>query len=73
VSVGNSEVSQAGANVSNDDGGGGVDNDDDNEDWALWDKMTMISVRYHFVPHLVVNHPETDKCLFLQKNFFCYF
>jgi hypothetical protein len=52
-------------------GGCGDDNDEDdaNEDWALWDKMTTISVRYHFVPHLVVNHLETDKCLFPQTNF----
>jgi hypothetical protein len=47
-SGGNSDDSHAGANVSNDDaGGGGDDNDedDDNEDWALWDNMTTISVR----------------------------
>jgi hypothetical protein len=37
----NSNDGQAGANVSNDDCGGG----DDNEDWALWDNMTMISVK----------------------------
>jgi hypothetical protein len=67
--------------VTNDDnsggcggGGGGDDNkDDDNEDWTLWDKMTMISVRYYIVPHLVVNHLKTDKCLFLQTIFFCHF
>jgi hypothetical protein len=47
--------SQAGANVSNDDCGVG----DDNEDWVLWDKLTMISV-------------NTTMCLiwlFLQTNF----
>jgi hypothetical protein len=64
-SGGNSYDGQAGANVSN-DGGGGDDNeeDGDNEDWALWDKVTTISVRYHFVPYLVVNHFETwtDAC-----------
>jgi hypothetical protein len=62
-SSGNSDDSQASADVSNDD------NDEDNENWALWGKTTMISIRYHFV-HLVVNHPETDKCLFLHTIFF---
>jgi hypothetical protein len=36
-------------------------------------KMTMISIRYHFVPHLVINHCEMDKCLLLHTNFLCYF
>jgi hypothetical protein len=61
----NSDDGQAGANVSNDGRGGGGDN----EDVALWDKMTTFSVRYHFMPHLVVNHLKTDKCLFLQTFF----
>jgi hypothetical protein len=36
-------------------------------------KMTMIYVRYHFLPHPVINHLKTDKCQFLDMNCFCYF
>jgi hypothetical protein len=36
-------------------------------------KMTIISVRYHFVPDLVINYLKTDKCLFVHMNFFCCF
>jgi hypothetical protein len=32
----------------------------------------MISIRYHFVPHLVINYLEVDKCLFLQTSFLSY-
>lgn len=39
----NSDDGQRGANVSNDDCGGG--GEDDNDDWALWDKRTTISVK----------------------------
>jgi hypothetical protein len=68
----NSDDGQAGANVSNDGGGDGgdIEEDDDNEDWAFCGKMTTISIRYHFMPHLVVNHSKTDKCLFFNKIFF---
>jgi hypothetical protein len=73
-SAGNSDDGQAGVNVGDYDGGGrgGSDNnneDDDIEDWALWDEMTMIHVRYHFMPHLVVNHLEMGKCLFSTQTF----
>jgi hypothetical protein len=71
-SCSNSDDGQVGANVSSDDDGGGDGDDsdkDDDEDWTLWDKMTMISVRYDFLTHLVVNHLETDKCPFLHTNF----
>lgn len=36
-----------------------------------WTKMTTISTRYNFVPHLAINHHEADKCLFLQTHFLC--
>lgn len=65
----NSDDGQAGANLSH-YRGVGAGGDDDIEDWVLWDKITMIFVRYHYVPHLVVNHLETDKCPFLQTNFY---
>lgn len=52
----NSNDGQADANVSTNDCGGG-------------DNMTMISVRYHYTPHLVVNNLKTDKCLFLRTYF----
>lgn len=52
----NSNDGQADANISTDDCGGG-------------DNMTMISVRYHYTPHLVVNNLKTDKCLFLRTYF----
>jgi hypothetical protein len=70
----NSDDGQAGAIVNNggSSGGSDVEEDDDNEDWAFCGKMTTISIRYHFMPHLVVNHPETDKCLFFHK-IFCHF
>jgi hypothetical protein len=35
-------------------------------------KMT-ISIRYQFMPHLVMNHLEMDKCLYLHKNFYAIF
>jgi hypothetical protein len=76
-SGGNSDDGQASTNVVDDDGdGGGDDNDEDddkNDDWDSVTKMTMFSVRFHFLPHLVINHLETDKCLFLHANFFGYF
>jgi hypothetical protein len=33
----------------------------------------MISIWYHFMPHLVINHLEMDKCLFSHTKFLCYF
>jgi hypothetical protein len=36
-------------------------------------KMTIISVRFHFVSHLVINHIKTDNCLLLHTNFFAIF
>jgi hypothetical protein len=53
--------------------GGYSDEDHDNEDWFSGTKVTMISIRYHLVPHLVINHLEADKCLFLQTNLCPYF
>jgi hypothetical protein len=64
----NSDDDQAGADVSN-DGSDDSEEDNDNEDWVFCGKMTTISVRYHLVPHLVVNHLETDKCLFFHMEF----
>jgi hypothetical protein len=32
-------------------------------------KITMISTPHHFMPHLVVNHHETDKCVFQHIHF----
>jgi hypothetical protein len=72
-SGGNSDDGQSRTNVDDDDedgdGGGGDNNDEDdtNDDWAVWDEND------HFVPHLVTNHLETDKCLFLHVNIFGYF
>jgi hypothetical protein len=63
-----SDDGQGSAHVRSNDGDVN-DEDDDTEDWAVWDKMT-ISVRHHFMPHLVIHHLKMDKCLFVQTNFF---
>jgi hypothetical protein len=67
----NSDDSWARENVGND--GGGDNEEDDNEDLAARDKMTMSFVGHHFIPHLVTNHFENDKYLFLHTIFCCYF
>jgi hypothetical protein len=36
-------------------------------------KMNMISVKQHFVPHLVINHLEMDKCTFPYMGFYTIF
>jgi hypothetical protein len=77
LSCNNSDDGHVSANVGgsdsgNDDGGGcsGHYNDAD----GLSDtKVIMISLWYHFVPHLVINHLEADKCLFFQINFYAIF
>jgi hypothetical protein len=36
-------------------------------------KKNMIFAGYIFMSHLVINHLETDKCLFVNINVSCYF
>jgi hypothetical protein len=71
-SGGYSDDGHAGVNVSNEDVGGGCDDndeDDDNEDRALCDKKTTISLRYHFVPHLVVSTSKRTNACFPKQIF----
>jgi hypothetical protein len=72
----NADDCEAGANVAgdndDDDTGGGYDDEDDNEDWVLWD-ANDITIWYHFMTHLVINHFRVDKCLFLHMIFMLFF
>jgi hypothetical protein len=45
----------------------------DNEDLAHRAKITIISVSWHFAPHVAANHLEIFESFFLVINFFCYF
>lgn len=66
----NHDDGQASANV---DGGGGVIDEDDSNQMKTGPsemKISMVSVKFYFVPHLIINHLRMDKCLFLHMIFF---
>jgi hypothetical protein len=56
--------------------GGGVSDEDDNNEMKIGPcemKISVISLRFHFMPHLIINHLKMDECLFLNIIFLTLF